>query len=101
VIDEAQVLAALPRDGFYREADEVWEPVWPASPPNSRERIVLRGLIQLVNVRLKSHMGRHRAAERLNAQARQEFANLNVGRGETFMGVDVNAVTPILDNQTS
>ena len=35
--------------GFFWEAHEVWEPVWMALPPNSRERIALKALTQAAN----------------------------------------------------
>ncbi|MFV0297065.1 MAG: DUF309 domain-containing protein, partial [Hyphomicrobiaceae bacterium] len=62
---------ALYRRGFYWEAHEVWEPVWRAAPPNSRERYLLAGLIQLANGCLKVRMARISAAGRLFAAARQ------------------------------
>lgn len=51
--------------GFFWEAHEVWEPVWANCPPNSRERAVLRGLIQCANAGLKSVMARPGAAGKL------------------------------------
>ena len=79
----------LVRAGFYWEAHEVWEAVWLASRPNSRERSLLRALIQTANAKLKCRMQRPRAASRLIAEAQHELAELGVARGELVMGVDV------------
>ncbi|MDO5528554.1 MAG: DUF309 domain-containing protein [Paracoccus sp. (in: a-proteobacteria)] len=51
--------------GYFWEAHELLEPVWMAAPPNSAERLMLRGLIQLANARLKAAMGRKAASDRL------------------------------------
>ena len=50
--------------GYFWEAHEVWEPVWMACAPNSRERQLTAGLIQLANACLKLEMGRLNAARR-------------------------------------
>lgn len=55
----------LYEEGFFWEAHEVWEPVWMGSAPNSAERHLAQGLIQLANACLKLNMGRKRAALRL------------------------------------
>lgn len=83
---------ALMRAGHFWEAHEVWEPVWLASPPNGRARILLRALIQTANARLKHVMGRRRAVVRLAEEARDELANLGVADGEVFMGVVVSSL---------
>jgi len=64
----------LTAGGFFWEAHEVWEPAWARCLPNSRERAVLRGLIQCANAGLKSAMGRHGATTRLLRLAEAEFA---------------------------
>ena len=51
--------------GFFWEAHEVWEPVWMGAAPNSAERHLVQGLIQLANACLKLRMERKRAALRL------------------------------------
>ncbi|MCP1335865.1 DUF309 domain-containing protein [Futiania mangrovi] len=55
--------------GLHWEAHEVWEAVWMRAEPNSRERSLLAGLIQVANARLKARMGSARAHERLMAIA--------------------------------
>ena len=92
---------ALLRNGYYWEAHEIWEPVWLASAPNSRERILLRGLIQLANACLKAHMGMDRAAQRLLREVHLEFANLNARQGEVLMGVDVHQAIAAIDRTGS
>ncbi len=52
---------------FYWEAHEVWEGVWMHCPPNSREKYLLQGLIQMTNAALKASTGMPGAAERLIA----------------------------------
>ena len=59
---------------FFWEAHEVWEPAWARCLPNSRERAVLRGLIQCANAGLKSVLGRPSATVRLLGLAESEFA---------------------------
>ncbi|MCI4666195.1 MAG: DUF309 domain-containing protein [Neomegalonema sp.] len=54
---------------YYWEAHELWEAVWIRLPPNSAERLLLRGLIQLANAGLKRRMGRTSAASRILALA--------------------------------
>lgn len=51
--------------GFFWEAHEVWEAVWLATAPNSQERCLLAGLIQLANACLKLEMAQPKAALRL------------------------------------
>ena len=75
--------------GFFWEAHEVWEPVWMRSPPNSRERALVQGLIQLANACLKLRMGRPQAAERLLDLAARHFLDA----GEiALMGLDPTAL---------
>lgn len=64
----------LTAGGFFWEAHEVWEPAWARCLPNSRERAVLRGLIQCANAGLKSALGRHGATTRLLRLAETDFA---------------------------
>lgn len=79
----------LAQAGFFWEAHEVWEPVWLACPPNSRERLLLRALIQITNAELKGNMRRERAVLRLLGEARQELEELRPVANERLMGVDV------------
>jgi hypothetical protein len=51
--------------GFFWEAHEGWEAVWVATAPNSQERYLLAGLIQLANACLKLEMAQPKAALRL------------------------------------
>ena len=54
--------------GFFWEAHEVWELVWRALPPNSRERLACQALIQAANACLKLRFGRTKAFGRLSAE---------------------------------
>ncbi len=77
--------------GFFWEAHEVWEPVWMGAVPNSRERALLQGLIQLANACLKLRMERRRAALRLLAQS--EAALGDASRGPLpLMGLEVDVL---------
>ena len=62
--------------GFYWEAHEIWEAVWLACAPNSRERLLLRALIQLANARLKQKMGKDNASARLLGEADRLLADV-------------------------
>lgn len=53
------------RQGYFWEAHELFEPVWMALPPNSRERALVQGVIQVANAALKARMRRPRAVLRL------------------------------------
>lgn len=61
--------------GCFWEAHEVWEPVWMGAAPNSAERHLAQGLIQLANACLKLAMGRKRAALRLLRDAGLRLAD--------------------------
>ena len=78
--------------GFHWEAHEIWEPVWHACAPNSRERLLLRALIQLANTRLKQKMARDNASARLLDEADRLLAEV-IGPDSTspplLMGVDL------------
>ena len=56
-------------EGFYWEAHEVLEAVWLRTKPNSRERYLVQGTIQIANALLKHKMNKKRAVERLCEQA--------------------------------
>lgn len=52
-------------NGYFWEAHEVWEAVWMLAPQNSRERVLLQGVIHLANAALKRKMDRPTATVRL------------------------------------
>lgn len=68
--------------GFFWEAHEILEAVWHAAPKGGRDRVALRGCIQVANANLKVRMGRLAAARRLFADAGAEFAELGVRRSD-------------------
>lgn len=74
---------AFLRDGYFWEAHEVLEAVWLALPPNSAERLLCQGLIQLANAGLKRVMRRDNAAVRL-----REIARRQIGEGVTRGGLE-------------
>lgn len=76
--------------GYYWEAHEVWEAVWLATAPNSQERHLLAGLIQLANACLKLEMVQPKAAVRL-LQASQD--HLDECRSGALLGLDPAALT--------
>jgi predicted metal-dependent hydrolase len=79
--------------GYFWEAHEVWEPVWMASAPNSRERLLLAGLIQLANACLKLEMGRHKAALRLVEECLRHLRACARPAAGPLMGI---AVEPLI-----
>ncbi|MEO1291454.1 MAG: DUF309 domain-containing protein [Pseudomonadota bacterium] len=83
--------------GFYWEAHEVWEAVWMNARPNSPERHLLQGLIQLANAGLKIRMGKLRAVQRLGTIASGHLADANRAIGapspnRDLMGLELTAV---------
>lgn len=81
--------------GFFWEAHEIWEAVWLACAPNSRERDLLRALIQIANGRLKRTMKKDMASARLFAEADHLLAEV-AGPESTMplplMGVDIGGL---------
>lgn len=75
--------------GYFWEAHEVWEPVWMACAPNSRERDLVRSLIQIANACLKVAMGRPGAAMKLVALARE---HLPAAPPDQAMGMGLSSV---------
>lgn len=71
--------------GYFWEAHEVWEPVWLATVPNSRERQLLAALIQLANACLKLEMAQPKAALRLLQISLTHLADC---RGPCLLGLD-------------
>ncbi|MBI1384499.1 MAG: DUF309 domain-containing protein [Rhizobiales bacterium] len=85
---------ALLRAGFHWEAHEVWEAVWMASRPNSRERALVQGLIQVANAALKLSMGRLGAGKRLALLAADRFRDADPsGSKEPLLGVLVGPIS--------
>jgi predicted metal-dependent hydrolase len=82
----------LYREGYFWEAHEVWEKVWMKARPNSRERLLVQGLIQLANSALKQRMGQHRAAVRLAKLALALTEGAAIGGELELMGVDLQAL---------
>jgi pimeloyl-ACP methyl ester carboxylesterase len=81
--------------GFFWEAHEIWETVWLACAPNSRERLLLRALIQLANARLKRKMKRDKASARLLEEADRLLADAaapDAAAAALFMGVDIGGL---------
>jgi predicted metal-dependent hydrolase len=75
--------------GYFWEAHEVWEAVWLATAPNSGERHLLAGLIQLANACLKLEMAQPKAALRLLQAAQDHLAEC---RSSTLLGLDPAAL---------
>ncbi|APH73056.1 DUF309 domain-containing protein [Aquibium oceanicum] len=78
----------LYRAGFFWETHEVWEPVWMGTRPNSAERQMMQGLIQLANGCLKLAMHRPKAALRLVREAHQRLGDARSGGADRLMGLD-------------
>lgn len=81
----------LYRHGYFWETHEVWEPVWIGARPNSAERAMVQGLIQVANACLKLKMGRPRAAVRLVAIAGRCLDEAAIGSQSVVMGLDLAA----------
>ncbi|MGB0505963.1 MAG: DUF309 domain-containing protein [Pikeienuella sp.] len=80
-----QLAHELLRDGYYWEAHEILEAIWMACPPNSAEKLLVQGLIQQANARLKGAMGMEKAQHRLEAQATRLIK-------EAFMNTKANVL---------
>ena len=78
--------------GYFWEAHEVWEAVWARAAGNSRERLLVQGLIQLSNACLKIAMDRCEAARRLLEIAQEKLAEAAHG-GPTVMGVEISVLS--------
>ena len=77
--------------GYYWETHEVWEPVWIGARPNSAERAMVQGLIQVANACLKLRMDRQRAAMRLVTIAATCLDEAAIGGEGRVMGLDLSA----------
>jgi len=75
--------------GYFWEAHEVWEPVWMGTTPNSAERHLAQGLIQIANACLKLAMNRPKAALRLARDARQRLQEAAGAGQDSLMGVEM------------
>lgn len=64
--------------GYFWESHEILEAVWAAAPQGGRERILLRGCIQIANANLKLRMAKPHAAQRLFTEALTELKELGV-----------------------
>jgi hypothetical protein len=62
--------------GYFWESQEILEAVWAAAPQGGRERILLRGCIQIATANLRLRMQKPHAAARLLREALDEFAAL-------------------------
>lgn len=78
-------------EGFFWEAHEVLEAVWMAARPNSAEKCLVQGLIQIANARLKTRMGQPRAALRLRRLAERDLAEAFRRGGRTVLGLEHEA----------
>jgi hypothetical protein len=74
--------------GYFWEAHEVWEPVWLATAPNSRERHLLAALIQLANACLKLEMGQPKATLRLLQASQDHLAECRGSPDGTLLGLN-------------
>lgn len=77
--------------GYFWETHEVWEPVWIGARPNSAERAMVQGLIQVANACLKLRMDRQRAAIRLVVIAATCLDEAAIGGDTRVMGLDLGA----------
>jgi uncharacterized protein len=75
--------------GYFWETHEVWEPVWMACAPNTGQRHLLAGLIQVANACLKLLMRWPKATGRLLADARTHLEAAALGADDHLflMGV--------------
>ena len=86
-------------EGYYWETHEVLEAVWLNAVPNSREKHLVQGVIQIANARLKSLLNQPKACGRLSALAsecitRAYPAHLRKDGQKTLllMGLEANAM---------
>lgn len=84
------------RAGYCWEAHELFEPVWMALPPNSRERAFVQGVIQLANARLKARMEWPRAVVRISLLALRHLEAAGA-EGAAAMGVEAAELEPLLE----
>ena len=87
--------------GYFWEAHELWEPIWMRLAPQSPERHLLQGLIQLANARLKAAMNQERAARRILARAQAAIDAAYLGRAAPVMGLGEAEVRALTENKKS
>ena len=66
-------------NGYYWEAHEVLEAVWNNATPNSREKHLVQGVIQIANAQLKAHLQQAKAADRLQKLATECITRAYIG----------------------
>ena len=76
-------------NGFYWEAHEVLETVWNNAAPNSREKHLVQGVIQMANAQLKASLEQTKAADRLQKLA-AECITRAYARGISDCATDVS-----------
>lgn len=85
------------RHGYFWEAHEVWEAVWKNARPNSVERSLLQGVIQLANAGLKLRMGQPNAARRLTEMASRHIYDSSQSREFVVMGIALSGLIRSMD----
>lgn len=78
-------------DGYFWEAHEVLEAVWMACPECSAERLLVQGLIQGANARLKARMDRPKAQARLEGMARNLIGEAFAGEAKVILGLSYDS----------
>ncbi|MGB5705301.1 MAG: DUF309 domain-containing protein [Arenicellales bacterium] len=73
-------------NAYYWESHEIWETVWMRCAVNSKERLLLKGIIQLANSRLKAVQGKNNAAQKILIQSRELIEEAFRGSPETDSG---------------
>lgn len=74
--------------GSYWGSHEALEVVWRNAQPNSRERYLAQGLIQLANGLLKGAVGQEHARRRLAKLSREAFERAFPRRSGALMGIE-------------
>ena len=85
------------RAGFFWEAHEVLEPVWMATRPDSPERQLVQGVIQIANAALKIEMQRPNAVRRLCDIADAHIAAAASAGTDPMMGLHFDALHQKID----
>ncbi|MFW2541956.1 DUF309 domain-containing protein [Primorskyibacter sp. 2E107] len=89
------------REGYFWEAHECLEPVWMAAPANSGEKLMVQGVIQLANARLKAVMGKSNAEARLRAEARRLMSEAFARAGAPVLGLTEKDTAQMLQESTA
>ncbi len=77
---------ALNDAGYFWECHEILEAVWAAAPQSGRDRILLRGCMQIANANLKLKLNRPGAVVRLIGEALAELDELGVRQADDAGG---------------